>query len=71
MTAKEQERADELLLRLVVNLNLAFSIVESKDFEEFVHALRPSYKIPGRRKVAGTLLDAEYKHVKVRKICLV
>nr|CAH7754014.1 unnamed protein product [Callosobruchus chinensis] len=57
----------------------SFRIVEDKGFQEFVHALNPSYQLPNRKKISKTLIPARYEKClyecrqvisNVKKICL-
>nr|CAH7747683.1 unnamed protein product [Callosobruchus chinensis] len=74
----ETQITDKLLL-LFINDFQSFRIVEDKGFQEFVHALNPSYQLPNRKKISKTLIPARYEEClyecrqvisNVKKICL-
>ena len=59
-----QKRLNNLLLKTIVRDMQPFSIVDGKGFREFMSALDPSYKLPGRSKLSRELLvDAYYTSV--------
>lgn len=59
ITPAESEKIDMLLAEAFYACNISFRTVESKYFLQFVHALRPSYVPPHRRKLAGVLLEKQ------------
>lgn len=55
------KRLDELFAKFMFACKEPFSIVENKHFQNFISALCPAYKIPGRKKTSSTLLDECYE----------
>lgn len=58
----EEDKINDALCEFVFGCNLPFSIVESLLFKNFIKSIRPVYvdKIPGRKKLSGTLLEKCY-----------
>lgn len=54
----EAASANRHLLLAFATGNIPFSFVENTHFKEFVKALRPSYSLPSRKFMAGTLLNS-------------
>lgn len=53
----ESKKIDQAMAEFFYGCNVPFNASESKYFKNFVHALRPSYDIPHRKKLSGILLD--------------
>lgn len=51
MTKSESEKIDESLAKFFYACNVPFHSIDSNYFKEFLHALRPSYKPPNRKKI--------------------
>ena len=63
MSEEDQPAIDNKLGDLVFGLGLPFSIVEAQPFVQFVHALRPAYKLPNRSQLSTRILDQHYKEL--------
>lgn len=48
-------------------MNISFNQIENEELRAFIEELNPSFKIPLRAKVVGTLLDAAYAETQVEK----
>jgi hypothetical protein len=48
-------------LKLFITDYQSFSIVEDKEFVEFVKALNPSYQLPGRKAISKNMIPALYE----------
>ncbi|CAF1157533.1 unnamed protein product, partial [Brachionus calyciflorus] len=59
----DQDKIDRTLLFCIIFCFLPFSIVEKKEFKDFVFALNSNYKIPSRKKLR-LLLDDIYEEKK-------
>lgn len=57
ITRTDQNKGDHLLAKCLFGNGLPFTLVESETFKDFVHFLRPSYKLPTRQDVATRLLS--------------
>lgn len=67
ITQNESHKIDELLGEFVYGCNISFRACDSKYFKDFVSALRPSYQIPNRRRLAGSLLDKAHDKIEKSK----
>ncbi|KAG8176090.1 hypothetical protein JTE90_025548 [Oedothorax gibbosus] len=54
------DKLDKQLIRLIVKEYNPFSIVEDKEFINFVKLLCPTYKLPYRKTISNGLLNATY-----------
>ncbi|GAV04296.1 hypothetical protein RvY_14599 [Ramazzottius varieornatus] len=54
---KAHRGIDDKLKRLIVNCSLPFSMVDYKEFVEFVKALNHSYVVPSRNTLKSRLFD--------------
>jgi len=68
LSASEKAELDKRLLILVADRRLPFSFVESEAFIDLVRVLRQSAvsRIPSRRQLGGTILDAAATHAKTQ-----
>lgn len=62
---------DKKLLKMITQDYQPFSIVEDTGFIEFVQALNPSYELPNRKLISGTLVPGQYLECKNQIIELV
>ena len=60
-TLKEKEHFDYLTARFIYASNLPFKTVEHPTFLEMINNLRPGYKPPNRKDIAGNLLDSVFE----------
>lgn len=67
----ESAKIDAKMAEFFYGCNVPFSACESKYFKNFIHALRPSYGIPNRRRLAGTLLDETHDKIVQQNVDLV
>lgn len=65
------EKIDMMLAEFFYGCNVPFSACDSKYFKNLIHALRPSYEIPNRRRLAGALLDKTHEKIEQRNVDLV
>ncbi|GFT38679.1 uncharacterized protein NPIL_229751 [Nephila pilipes] len=54
---------DLVLAKMFYACNIPFAIVESESFKNLIHILRPSFKPPSHKELAGPLLDAVYNEM--------
>jgi hypothetical protein len=54
----QAKKIDNQLLKLFITDYQSFSIVEDKEFVEFVKALNPSYQLPGRKAISKNMIPA-------------
>ncbi|GAU99733.1 hypothetical protein RvY_10689 [Ramazzottius varieornatus] len=57
ISKKAKREKDDKLTRLIVKCSLPFSMVDYKEFVEFVKALNPSYVVPSRNTLKSWLID--------------
>ncbi|GAV00735.1 hypothetical protein RvY_11539-1 [Ramazzottius varieornatus] len=57
ISKKAQREIDDKLKRLIGNCSLPFSMVDYKEFVEFVKALNPSYVVRSRNTLKSWLFD--------------
>lgn len=53
----DNNKIDEILAENIYGCNISFATCESKYFKRLIHALRPAYSPPNRKKIAGPLLE--------------
>jgi hypothetical protein len=56
----ERDVLNEKLAGMVFGLGLPLSIVEAPLFADFVHDLRPAYRLPSRQRLSNELLESSY-----------
>lgn len=56
-------KIDLAVAKLFYAWKIPFAVVESESFKNFTHILRPSYKLPLRKELAGSLLDAVHSEM--------
>lgn len=61
VSADEKVAIDQQLATTFYELGLPISLVESQNFKDLLHCLRPAYQPPARKKLAGPLLDSKYE----------
>lgn len=66
MNDVEGDKIDAFLAQFFFGCNVPFRACESIHFKNFVKALRPSYEIPNRRRLAGVLLDKIHDKIEKR-----
>lgn len=54
-TEKQKEELDYFVAKFFYANNIPFNAASSKSYSEMMSALRPGYKGPDRKKLAGTL----------------
>lgn len=59
-----QLELDDMLSKAIYVSGTPLAIVEHPLWQEFFKRLRPSYKLPTRKKVSSTLLDSQYGKMK-------
>lgn len=57
----QKRKLDKLLLKLFTKDYQPFSVVEDSGFKAFVTELNPSYKLPDRKTISGSLIPAAYE----------
>lgn len=60
-TLADKHKLDHCIADMVYATNSSFSIVEHPKFKTMVESLRPGYKPPSRKDIAGKLLDDVYE----------
>ena len=55
-----KRQLDRMLLDFITKECLPFSIVESKEFQKFLHTLNPNYTLPSRKTISNALLPSVY-----------
>ena len=53
----EKEKIDNVVAEFFYGCNVPFSVVEHPLFKQLIDSLRPGYKPPNRKLLAGPLLD--------------
>ena len=66
MNEKEQETLEFLLAQALFSAEVPFAFVENPLIIQFFNYLRPSFKLPNRKKIANELLDEVYEEVKIQ-----
>ena len=66
MSEKEQEDLEFQLAQALFSAGVPFAFVENPLIIQFFHCLRPSFKLPNRRKLADELLNNVYDEVKIQ-----
>jgi Protein of unknown function (DUF 659)/hAT family C-terminal dimerisation region len=66
VSEEEQETLEFLLAQALFSAGVPFSFVENPYVIQFFNYLRPSFKLPNRRKIADELLNEVYEEVKVQ-----
>jgi hypothetical protein len=66
MKEEEQESLEFLLAHVLYSVGMLFTFVENPFVIQFFNYLRPSFKLPNRRKIANELLDEVYEDVKIQ-----
>ncbi|GFQ77155.1 hypothetical protein TNCT_428261 [Trichonephila clavata] len=49
--------------KMSCSCNIPFAVVVSESFKKLIHILRPSFKPPLRKELAGSLLEAVYNEM--------
>lgn len=62
-TAECKEDLDKRVARFIYAANVQFKGVEEKEFVHLIEGLRPGYKPPNRKAIAGRLLDTIHEEV--------
>lgn len=57
VSSQEAEKLNILMAEFFYGCNVSFNTADSKYFKNFISALRPAYKSPNRKLIAGSLLD--------------
>jgi hypothetical protein len=66
MSEEEQETLEFLLAQALFSTGVPFAFIENPYVIQFFNYLRPSFKLPNRRKIADELLDEVYEEVKMQ-----
>ena len=66
MNEEEQETLEFLLAQALFSAGVPFAFVENPLVIQFFNYLRPSFKLPNRKKIANELLDEVYEEVKIQ-----
>jgi hypothetical protein len=66
MSEEEQETLEFLLAQALFSTEVPFAFIENPYVIQFFNYLRPSFKLPNRRKIADELLDEVYEKVKMQ-----
>src|SRR6266498_2935496 len=66
MNEEEQETLEFLLAQALFSAKVPFAFVENPLVIQFFNYLRPSFKLPNRKKIANELLDEVYEEVKIQ-----
>ena len=66
MNEEEQETLEFLLAQALFSAGVPFAFVENPLVIQFFNYLRPSFKLPNRKKIANKLLDKVYEEVKIQ-----
>jgi hypothetical protein len=61
VTPYSKDEADTRVARLVVEMSLPLSVVESRAFAELLYLLRPEYDLPSRPRLTNSLLPSSKK----------
>lgn len=67
----ESKSIDEAMALFFYGCNIPFLAADSEYFKAFVKALRPAYKSPNRRRLAGDLLDTTHEKIDKRNLELI
>lgn len=63
-TSNEDKRKIDLIVaKFFYACNISFNVVESDAFHDLIRILRPSYTLPSRKELAGSLLDSVHSQV--------
>ena len=65
MNEEEQQTLEFLLAQALFSAGVPFTFVENPFIIQFFHHLRPSFRLPNRKKLANELLDEVYEEVKI------
>lgn len=57
ITDTQTEEIDVALGKFVFSTNSSFRMVENQHFKDLVKLLRPSYRVPSRKKMASQILE--------------
>ncbi|GFS82705.1 hypothetical protein NPIL_701021 [Nephila pilipes] len=60
---KDKMMSDLALSKMLYACSIPFAVVESKSFKNLIHILRPSFKPPSHKELAGPLLNAVYNEI--------
>ncbi|XP_039298299.1 E3 SUMO-protein ligase ZBED1-like [Nilaparvata lugens] len=63
MSVKRSQAIDIQLLKMICKEYHPFSLVEDREFKEFVTMLNPSYKLPSRKTLSESLLPQLYSNL--------
>ncbi|CAG8465618.1 3017_t:CDS:1, partial [Funneliformis caledonium] len=66
MKEEEQESLEFLLAQALYSAGVPFTFVDNPFVIQFFKYLRPSFKLPNRKKIANELLDEVYEDVKIQ-----
>jgi hypothetical protein len=64
VSGEEQEKLEFMLAKTIFAAGVPFTFVENPYFINFIQHIRPSFKLPNRRKLASDLLDKVFDEVK-------
>ena len=59
-TVEVKTKIDFLVAKLFYAFNISLVVAESEAFKNLIHAIKPIYKSPSLRQLAGELLDVTY-----------
>lgn len=60
----EQTKLEQYLARAIYSSCAPLSLLENHYFQRFFSYLRPSFKLPSRKKLSTTLLNSEYERIR-------
>ena len=60
---KIKKKIDLTVAKFLYGCNISFNVVESNAFPNLIHRLRPSYKLPSHKELAGSLLDSVHTEI--------
>src|SRR6266498_4296505 len=66
MNEKKQETLEFLLVQALFSAGIPFAFIENPLIIQFFNYLRPSFKLPNRKKIVNKLLDEVYEEVKIQ-----
>ena len=62
-SGQDKKKMDLSVAKFFYACNISFNVVESDAFRNLIHILRPSYKPPSRKELAGNLLDSVHSQM--------
>jgi hypothetical protein len=63
-TSQPARRLDQLIAQVCFTGARPFSLFEQQEIRDLIHALRPTYQIPNRHRIADDLLDEAYNELR-------